>query len=262
VYTYIEQVHECDSTFTTNINKLYINLDGIEITPEQGVGGCNTIAENKAFQTLPDHLVQFSNSDNKFYGVKDEYGRVILPAVYKSVTINQFLGWISVNRDSLYGICKSDGTWLFPLEERGLSMTGNDSICTIWIHDQEQTLMLNQRMELLNEDPVIFQTPDYYEWDAVPDSLRPDVKKLFKVLYYTPFNIYNDGKNGYVFNSNGKYISTHSGSGDAFYGPGRIYFDKNKYGEQYVPIGEFIELKKGIQPYYVRLTDGFEYRRK
>ena len=57
------------------------------------------------------------------------------------------------------------------------------------------------------------------------------------------------------------FISRHSGVGNTDIPAYKIYYDRHKYGEQFIPIGEFL-YDKDVKLYYVRLTDGFEYRRR
>lgn len=263
IFNLIEPVISCDSTFMASkeSESYFVDLDGREITPETDAHGCSTKAEYNASQQSQNDFSIFYENATGMAGVKDSAGIVLLTPEYKIITIAQELGWILVRKDSLYGIFSVKGNWLFPLGPRGLVLSSYDTTASITIHEKGQKLILNQNMELVHEDLVIFQSPEYYEWSAVPDSMRSETKRISTVVIYRPFNIYNDGKYGHIFTSLGQYLSSHPGIGITDRATECIYYNKEKYGKQYVPIGEF-KYGPDIKPYYVRLTDGFEYKSK
>ncbi|MFZ1677128.1 MAG: hypothetical protein WBP41_10795 [Saprospiraceae bacterium] len=255
----------CDSTFHAGIrhgNQIEWNLltlDGRYFPVTERYENCDSLEAPKIVPVAQKITRSFSNpSDNKV-GVKDELDSIILDPVYEYAHVMNKLRWVAVKKDGQYGVYNLDGYWLFPMESRQLYLTEfTDSTARFTIEENGQNFIFNEKFELLQENPVVFFETSHFDWNSVPDSIRPMLTKVNRPTSYQEYCVFNDEKYGHVFTADGKYISSHKGRYDenvSFVGLAR---DKKRFGKRFIPVGKFIE---DHTDYYVRLTDGFEYRK-
>lgn len=192
------------------------------------------------------------------YGIKNESDSIILNSEFDRIYLMNKLKWASVKKDDQYGVFHFDGHWVFPLDSRKVYVTTyTDSTATLEIEDNGYKFVFNENFELLHEKPVVFFETSYYNWNVVPDSIRPLPNKIRRPLIYQEYIGFNDGTHGHIFSAEGKYISSHPGYYDENYSLVGLG-DKKKYSDHFIPVGKFTLNKSD---YYIRLTDGFEYKK-
>lgn len=124
-------------------------------------------------------------------------------------------------------------------------------------NSNEITLKLNDKLEVILESHPLFMPLDRFDLEAIPTEIRPTKEQLkWRPASIQEYYVLNDGDYGHVFTCDGNYHSSHGGWYNdffSFYGLHR----RLKFRTVFVPIGQFN--LDGVK-YYVRLTDGMEYR--
>ena len=124
-------------------------------------------------------------------------------------------------------------------------------------NSDEIILKLNDNLEVILENKPLFMNLDNFDLETIPIELRPNKEELRRPTSIQEYYVLNDGNYGHVFTCKGKYLSSHKGWYNEFFSLNGLH-RKLKFRRLYVPVGEFQE--DGVA-YYVRLTDGFEYRK-
>lgn len=118
-------------------------------------------------------------------------------------------------------------------------------------------IKLNDNLEVVSEKKPFFTSLDNFDFNSIPEEIRPEKQKIKQPTTIQEYYIINDDKNAHVFTCDGKYLFSQKGWHNeffSFYGLHR----KLKYRRQFIPIGEFDDQGQKI---YVRLTDGFVYKK-
>ena len=199
-------------------------------------------------------------SEGGKFGINDTLNNIFIePSFTERPRILNSIKWICVRKNGQYGIIDFSGNWVFPLEARKVALAFNPGNQKYMFELKEKgyRFLFNNNLELVLEQPVLYFQNEYFDWAAVSDSIRPIMSEIIRPKLYQQYYVLSDDEYGHVFTADGKYISSHKGTYDynvSFEGLPR----QNKYHSEFVPVGKFVE--KGKE-YYVRLSDGFEYKR-
>ncbi len=265
----IQTVYPCTQTFKASIQEkdtkqwYQLNADGsyIVISSSDEIA-CKKDQQDRQKTNEQEDIKRkatYFKKDGK-YGVKGPDGNTILePSLQNPPTILNDIGWICIKERPEYGILDFTGNWVFPMENRRVFYAGNAAYqrYSFELYEKEYRCIFNEKMELLLEKPFIFLPIEQYEWMAIDEELRPDNKEqLRRPLLFQPFYVLSHKGYGHIFTADGTYISSHKGNYNeniSLMGLPR----SEQYRFYFVPIGMFVD--NGTE-YYVRLTDGFEYR--
>lgn len=264
IFDTIQTIHGCDSTFNgTQVNPdgtnwYLIKLDGSYSLVDDKAKDCNGVEVPSAYKERPKTISIFNEKGK--YGAKNELDSIVLQPEYELMYMYPHLRWFTAKKDRQYGIFHADGHWVFPLESRRVwCLNPSDSVGIFELQEGNYQMMFNERMEVLFEKPPVFFPISFFDWASVPSAIRPtDIdRSVTHPEHYQPYMGFYDGTYSHVFQSSGKYISSHKGKFQADV----VYqgFGLSQKGNGLdIPIGMFVQ---DGQDYYVRLTDGFEYRK-
>jgi hypothetical protein len=212
----------------------------------------------KSVRSTGKSPVFYEKADNKYALIDSSGNRLTEPVFTHTPMIYERIQWVVVRQGNKYGVLDFNNNWIFPLEARKISKTyviGRHGY-TFELREKGYSCKFNEKLELLLEKPFVFIKKSDFEWEKVPEDIRPPLEKVKRPLVYQEYYVMSANGYGHVFTAEGKYISSHKGKYDenvSLNGLPKL----RKYQNEFTPIGKFTEA--GID-YYVRLSDGFEYR--
>lgn len=186
-------------------------------------------------------------------GIKDKSGKELSPHNI-NVRESYYANWISVHNYKLYGLLDLQGNWIYPLEERRMTLYNVCCVPRNWdgikILEGNCSFVLNQEYELVTQSPQcgLIQFDDL-ELSAIPEDIKPDLDKTRMGILIQDFVSITDRNWTHLFTPKGKYIQSFKGGSGGIPKNADVWklsfrSDKNR-GKQI--------------SYYVRLADGFIY---
>lgn len=200
--------------------------------------------------------------ETEIYEIRDSSNRSVIDGQYSKVTFSRGANIMLLGKGKKVGLLDCNGTWILPFETRKVKIkhpTGIGSHKIIFsLFEKGYTCDFNENLEIFREKPFRFIDKSEFDWDSIPENIRPDLNKTKRPILYQPYYVMTGKGYGHIFTCIGEYIASNKGHYDensSLIGLPR----ERKYHYDYVPIAKFTHNKK---EYYVRLSDGFEYRSK